>query len=260
MEVVGQYLGLAQDKAIFDYFRHHYSHYSHFFPRLAHVHRTTFTRQAANLWVVKEQMWLYLVERRVAHDPQLAFIDSFPMPVCSFARAPECRRLRDMSGFGRDGGARAVFWGLRVHARVCWPGVITRVELAPANIHEIYLVPDLAHSTRGTLIGDRNYWAPLLTDRLVEEEEGLELLAPYRKATEDPYPHRSKVLSRMRQEIEVVFGQLCERFKVKRMWARDIWHLSFRLLRSVLAHTICLHLNQLQGNSVQPLRLAELVS
>ena len=54
MEVVGEYLGLEQDKAIFDYFRRHYSH---FFPALAGVHRTTFTRQAANLWLVKEWLW-----------------------------------------------------------------------------------------------------------------------------------------------------------------------------------------------------------
>jgi hypothetical protein len=36
--------------------------------------------------------------------------------------------------------------------------------------------------------------------------------------------------------------------------------LSSRLLRSVLAHTVCLLLNQRQGNAVRPLRLADLVS
>ncbi len=51
VEVIGEYLGFAQDKQLFDYFRRHYSH---FFPALAQVHRTTFVRQAANLWRVKE--------------------------------------------------------------------------------------------------------------------------------------------------------------------------------------------------------------
>lgn len=256
MEVVGQYLGLAQDKAIFDYFR---THYLHFFPHLACVHRTTFTRQAANLWAVKEKVWCYLVERCIAHDPQLAFIDSFPMPVCAFARAPECRRLREVAGYGRDGAARAVFYGLRVHARVCWPGVITRVELAPADIHEMYLVAELAHSTRGMLIGDRNYWAPLLTQRLAEEQ-GVQLLAPYRKTTEDRHPQRSRVLSRMRQGIEVVFGQLCERLRIKRVWARDLWHLCSRVLRAILTHTLCILFNQRQGNTLHPLRFSQLLS
>lgn len=256
MEVVGQYLGLSQDKALFDYFR---THYLHFFPALARLHRTTFTRQAANLWKMKERAWLYFVGQS-SHDERLAFVDSFPMPVCRFARAPECKRLREIASFGRDACARQTFYGLRVHARVCWPGVITRVELAPANVHELHLLPDLAEQTVGIMVGDRNYWAPRLAEELAAG--GVELLAPYRKSSQDKHPATSKVLSRIRQSIEVVFGQLCERFLVKRMWARDLWHLSARLLRSILAHTFCLWLNQFQfhTNSIHPLRLADLVS
>ena len=46
VEVVGEYLSLNTDKAIYDYFRRHYSQ---FFPAMAKIHRTTFVRQAANL-------------------------------------------------------------------------------------------------------------------------------------------------------------------------------------------------------------------
>jgi hypothetical protein len=256
MEVVGQYLGFSQDKAIFDYFRRHYSH---FFPCLASVHRTTFTRQSANLWRIKEAVWQHLVQQHVSHDPSLALIDSFPMPVCAYARAAECKRLRDISAFGRDGCSRAIFWGLRVHARVCWPGVITRLELAPANVAELHLVGDLAEHSSGMLVGDRNYWGPAFA-RQLREEQGVELVAPYRKSSQDPHPRKSRVLSRTRQSIEVVFGHLCERFKIKRMWARDIWHLSSRVLRALLTHTVCLLLNQLQGNSVHPLNFAQLLT
>ena len=129
IEVVGEYLGLRQDKAIFAYFR---KHYSHFFPALRRVHRTTFTRQAANLWLVKERLWRYFVNSML-YDERLALVDSFPLPVCRFARAPRCRRLREMSAFGKDVIARQTFYGMRVHMRVCWPGVITRMEMAPAN-------------------------------------------------------------------------------------------------------------------------------
>jgi hypothetical protein len=43
------------------------------------VHRTTFTRQAANLWKAKEYLW----EKPLAetpHDPTFALADSFPLP------------------------------------------------------------------------------------------------------------------------------------------------------------------------------------
>src|SRR5438093_4867021 len=53
MEVVGEFLGLEQDAAIYGYFRRHWTH---FFPRLGRVDRTTFVRQAANLWAVKERL------------------------------------------------------------------------------------------------------------------------------------------------------------------------------------------------------------
>src|SRR5262249_26011509 len=54
MEVIGAYLGLNQDKALFAYF---HRQWTAFFPALAHLHRTTFMRQAANLWAVKERLW-----------------------------------------------------------------------------------------------------------------------------------------------------------------------------------------------------------
>jgi hypothetical protein len=48
----------------------------------------------------------------------------------------------------------------RVHMmRVCWPGVISRFSVAPANAHELCVLPELAESTSGLLVGDRNYYS-----------------------------------------------------------------------------------------------------
>lgn len=88
MEVVGEYLGLEQDSALFASFWQHYAsfrqHYAHCFPALRRLHRTTFVRQAANrwqLWRLKEQVWQWVLER-IPHDDTFAIIDSFPLPVC----------------------------------------------------------------------------------------------------------------------------------------------------------------------------------
>lgn len=59
VEVVGEYLGLDCDTEVFAYFRRHFAH---FFPALGRIHRTTFVRQAANLWKVKEALWQRLLE------------------------------------------------------------------------------------------------------------------------------------------------------------------------------------------------------
>jgi hypothetical protein len=252
MEVVGEYLGMSQDKEICQYFRRHYPH---FFPALKRVHRTTFVRQAANLWKLKEQMWQYLLAR-IHHDPALAIVDSFPLPVCQFARAYRCRRFKGEAAFGKDILIRQTFYGFRVHVRLCWPGVITRLKIAPANIHETAVVLDLVEGTKGLLVGDRNYWAPSLKEAL--GMVGVHLLAPFRQASRDPWPGRSSLLSRIRYRIDTVFGQLVERYHAKRVWAKDTWHLASRLLRKVLSHTLAFLLNQTQGT--QPLHLSNLLA
>jgi hypothetical protein len=87
---------------------------------------------------------------------------------------------------------------------------------------------------------------------------GLLLLAPFLLASHDPWPDRSRLLSRVRYRIDTVFGQVVERCTLKRVWARDTWHLGNRLLRAVLMHTLAVFFNVVRGNS--PLHLAGLVA
>jgi len=252
MEVVGEYLGLERETALFAYFR---QHYAHFFPALRTLHRTTFVRQAANRWRLKERLWQHLLQQ-IPHDPTFAIIDSFPLPVCPFARAYRCRRFRGEAAFGKDTLVRQTLYGLRVHVRLEWPGVITRFCLAAAHMHERRILPALSEQTHGTLVGDRNDWSPATRDEW--QRLGVDLLAPYRSAKRDPHPRWSAQLSRVRYRIDTVFGQLVDRCNVKRMWARDRWHLCSRLLRKVLMHTVAVLLNKELGNP--PLHLAQLVT
>ena len=131
-----------------------------------------------------------------------------------------------------------------------------RFCVAPANVHELTALPALTEQTVGTLVGDRNYWSPATTAEW--QAHGVELLAPYRNAKRDPHPRWSAVLSRVRYRIDTVFGQLVDRCEVKRVWARDLWHLCSRLLRTVLMHTLVVLLNVERGNP--PLHLARLVA
>lgn len=88
IEVVGLFLGHAQDKATFDYFRRHHRA---LFPALGSLHRTTFTRQSTNLWRVKERVWQHLVRQLPQHGA-LSFLDSVPLPwtpcLCQCAALP----------------------------------------------------------------------------------------------------------------------------------------------------------------------------
>jgi hypothetical protein len=106
MEVVGTSLGLSQDQEVFDYLRRHSSH---FFPQLTQVHRTTFVRQAANLWAIKERLWCWLRDELISYDARLSMLDSMPLPVCRFARAPWCVRFRGVASYGKDHADRQTF-------------------------------------------------------------------------------------------------------------------------------------------------------
>ena len=44
--------------------------------------------------------------------------------------------------------AKQTFYGMRAHLRVCWPGVIVDVDLAPANAHEACAWPRNCSRTR----------------------------------------------------------------------------------------------------------------
>ena len=168
-----------------------------------------------------------------------------PVPVCRFGRAYACSRFRGEAAFGYDAGSKATIYGFRHHLRVCWPGVVVACQMAPANVHDRGLVPELVEGGTGQVLGDRNDWDPKLTAAL--GAAGIALEAPFKKRASDPAPERSTTITRVRWRIETVAAQLVERFRLKRVWARDARHPTSRTLRKVLSHTVAVFLCQAHG-------------
>ena len=249
IEVVGAFLGHGTDKGLFTHFRRHFAE---MFPSITQIHRTTFVRQSANLWWIKVQLWRQLLQW-IEFNPELFIIDSMPLPVCRFARANRCKRLRSVSAYGRDEVAKQTFLGVRLHARIAWPGVICDLDLLPANIHDLEAAEQMLQGVSGFVLADRNYWSPKLQERLAEKH--LLLIAPYKskKREKKPFPFK---LTQMRYRIETVFGQLVHQFQAKAVWARDEWHWCSRWLRRVLAH--CFGVFFCQQLELPPLRFSEI--
>ena len=156
IEIVGEFLGIDAEKGLYAYFKRHYAEW---FPALGEVHRTTFTRQMANLWAAKERLWRELL-RRIGFDPRISLVDSFPVPTCRFARAYRCRILPEESAFGYDEMTKQTFYGLRAHLRVCWPGVICGLSLAPADAHELSVAEELLEGVEGWVFGRQELLEP----------------------------------------------------------------------------------------------------
>ncbi len=252
IEIVGEFLGFDQDARLFWYFR---QHHADAFPQLRHIHRTTFLRQAANLWAVKQRLQQSLAKALVGDDP-LWHVDSMPLHACQFARAPFCQRFAGCAAFGKDHVIRQTFYGFRLHLRTSRDGIIEAAVLAPANVPEPELVWELEPPGGSVGIGDRGYWSPSLQEELAQG--GLRLLAPFRSKRRDPQPKRSRLLRGLHWIIETVNGQLAERFHSKRTWAKDLWHLCSRTLRKILSHTVAAWINVRLGH--RPLDFASLVT
>ena len=252
IELVGAFWKLGTDR---DLFRHFRRYHTAEFPALARVDRTTFTRQAANLWHVKQLIQQRLAQSLVGGDP-LWLVDSLPIDACQFARATFCQRFAGQADYGYCHLRKRTFYGFRLHLRVSRDGVIVGYQLAPARCSEKAVLPELGLPVGSVGIGDRNYWSPSLRQQL--SAGGVTLLAPYHHKGKDADRVRSARLSAVRYRIETSNGQLAERYGIKRTWAKDLWHLCHRLIRKILSHTALALINLRAGH--QPMQLDALVA
>jgi Transposase DDE domain len=270
MEIVGEFLGIDTEKGIYTYFGRHYPHY---FPMIRRVHRTTFTRQAANLWVIKEHLWQHLLEHEEElgmlgggggggeEGPPLMVIDSLPIPVCNKSRSYRCKSMRDLADRGRDTNL-GKFLGMRAHVVIRWPGVIVRANVCAANVHDLRQAERLlAGMGDGWVLADRNYWSETVAEQLSEHDGGPTLLARFKRKGKTELERGlvwPRWLSAKRQKIETVFSQLVERYRLKVVWARDSWHFSSRFVRKILSHTMAVMFCCREG--VSPTRFSELLT
>ena len=252
IEVAGEFLGIGTDRGLYQHFvRYHRGE----FPKLAAIDRCTFARQEANLWRVKQLLHQRLLAHLPASLDPVTILDSFTLHVCRFTRAKRCKLFRGQAGYGYDAAERHTCYGFRVHLRCSTQGVCQGVELTAAGVADIKPVHEMAPPD-SQVLADRNYWSPDDHERLARH--GVRMLVPFRKRRFDKTPRLSRLISRLRERIETVNGQLAVRYAAKRTWARDLWHLCSRLWRKILSHTMAYLINFRQGHP--PLQLERLLT
>ncbi|MCP5124926.1 MAG: IS982 family transposase [Gammaproteobacteria bacterium] len=243
MEVVGEFLGLDTDVGIWKYFGRHWPSW---FPELGS--RTTFAQQAANLWVIKQRLHQQLlIELGAATDP-IRLVDGCPLPLCVLTRAPHCRLFPAVADFGYCAAKKQYYYGLHGHLMVTIHGVITAWTVTPATGDEREALWDLTEGVQGWVIGDKGYLSAFLQTELATT--GIDLQTPLRANMIDPRPPWAvQQLTRTRRLVETVIGQLTEPFHFEKIRARDVWHLTSRIARKVLAHTLGIFMNRQVGRS-----------
>lgn len=251
MEIVGEFMGKDCDKGIWRYFRNHWHSW---FPNLGS--RSSFVKQSANLWVVKERIQKYLAQELGAVKEPVHMVDGFPMPVCKITRASQSRCFQGEASYSYCAAKDEKYYGFEGLVMVNPDGVICGYTFASANIDERDVLQDITGGIKGLLIGDKGFIRPLLKQELVDQD--IDLQTPLRKNMKDDRPKSFvKQLMKVRRLVETVIGQLTERFNIEKVRARDCWHLANRFIRKMLAHTMAVFVNKLVGN--QLLHFEELV-
>ena len=237
MEIIAEYQGIDADKAIWRYFQRHWLTW---FPQLPG--RSNFVRQSANLWQYKQLIQQQLAVRLGAFADDVHLIDGLPMRLCCVTYAPRCQSFQGIASYGYCAAKDEFFYGFRGHLNVSLNGVITGFTVTPANGDERVALWEISQGIQGLLIGDKGYLSEDLKRDLAAQ--GIQLETPLRNNMEDPRPAEwVQLQQRLRRLIETVNSQLSERFHFERIRCRDLWHLTSRVNRKILAHTLCCWLN-----------------
>jgi len=106
----------------------------------------------------------------------------------------------------------------------------------------------LTEGVYGLVFGDKGYLSAFLQAELATT--GINLQTPLRANMTDPRPPWVvRPLIRTRRRVETVIGQLAAQFHFEKIRARDVWHLTSRITRKVLAHTLGIFMNRQVGRS-----------
>ena len=252
MELVGEFLGYDGDKAIWAYFRRHWPAW---FPALGD--RTSFLRQATNLWRVKQLLHERLVAELGADTADAHLIDGFPIAVCKLARAPRAQVLKPAADYGYCAAKDEYYYGLKGHVLIDLRGVVSAMTVTAAHVDERDAAYDILDVIEGLLIGDKGYIRPQFKADC--EALGIDLQTPVRKNMTEARPRWwLRLLQRVRKRVETVISQLEQRFGLACTRARDPWHLTNRVARKILAHTLAVSFNLRLGR--EPLQFDGLVT
>ena len=252
MRLVGEYLGFGDEKPIWEYFKRHWLEW---FPKLGC--RTTFTRQSANLWFVTQKLQKQLLQKLGADIDDLHMCDGFPIPICHFKRAGFCRKFKGDASYGYCASKEETYYGFKGNMIISGLGVITGITATAANVDERDSLYEIIHNIKGLLIGDKGLMRPSLKENLLKE--GVNLQTPLRNNMKDERdPKIVKDIIGIRRLVETVIGQLTDRYKIQKMKARDLWHLTHRIIQKVTSHTMAIFINK-SINPDNPLQLEKLV-
>lgn len=189
--------------------------------------------------IVQQQLarWLDSGGVRLADGTQLA--------VANYAG---CQQRSHFAGFARYGFARSqhrFIWGVRLVLLTDERGLPLGYTVVPANEKEYEPLADLLTGTPAeVVIADKGFWGRAFQARLAAD--GIRLLTPDKTRTVSNLS-RERALASTRLVIESVFSNLKGQMRLEQHLAKTPAGLAVRIGQRILALTIGMLLNTLNG-------------
>jgi len=195
---------------------------------------------------------LTVVQQRLARlldsgGPRIA--DGTLIGVANYAGCAQRSEFAGTAAYGYCAAKSEWVWGVRFVLRTDWRGLPLAYTWVPANEHEYEPLLDLVEPGE-TVIADKGLWGRAYNERMVCS--GVGLVTPSRQRTAANHA-REHALASARLVIESVFANLKEQMRLGRHLAKTPRGLAQRIAQRLLALTLGILLNTLNGRPARAL-------
>ncbi len=163
------------------------------------------------------------------------FVDSTVLRVCHHKRSHQNRVFKGLAK--KCGSTMGWFYGFKLHLIVNDMGELMAFKLSQATTDDRVVLPEMAQSLTGKIIGDKGYISQDLFNRLYEK--GLQLITKIRKNMKNKLmPIIDKILLRKPGVIESVFDQLKNISQIEHSRHRSVNNFMVNILAGLAAYCL----------------------
>ena len=224
------------------------SDYSKDFPTLIHITRYNLRKKA--LMPLIDKFNRILAEKM--NEGEIYYIvDSMPFPVCKLSREKRIRVCCDDYETSPDKGyssaIKQYFIGYKLHLVISAKGVFQSMDISKASVHDIHYPSDIKYSglNNCNLLADKGYLSADFQIDLFKYAR-IRLETP-KRSNQKNFKSFPYVFKRSRKRVETLFSQLCDKFMLKRNYAKSFRGLSTRVLSKLASVTALQYFNFLNG-------------
>lgn len=161
-----------------------------------------------------------ILQRILATDTPLKFMDGTMLPVCKHKRADDHKVAKGIANFGKNW--QGWHFGFKLHASVTRDGELCALAFTQASVHEKNMVSKLLGTYTRIVVGDSSYGGKDLRETLWKTR-GTYILAPAFHGQKKLMAKWQKDLLEQRSCIESVFDYLKEHLHLVTSFPRSVY-------------------------------------